>query len=62
MFDRGLISMSDGGDILLSRKINDIEGVKKLIYSDQKARLPTSSEHRPHSRYLDWHRKEQFHG
>lgn len=30
MFDRGLVSLSDEGDILLSRKINDIEGVEKL--------------------------------
>jgi putative restriction endonuclease len=61
MFDRGLISLSDGGDILLSRKINDVEGVEKLIYSDRKARLPTSPGHRPHVRYLAWHRRECFH-
>ena len=60
MFDRGLISLSDEGDILLSRKINDIEGVGKLIYSDRKARLPSSSAYRPHSRYLQWHRSECF--
>jgi putative restriction endonuclease len=60
MFDRGLISLSDEGDVLLSRKINDIEGVQKLIYSDRKARLPTSSPHRPLPRYLHWHRAERF--
>jgi putative restriction endonuclease len=62
MFDRGLISLSDGGDILLSRKINDIEGVQKLIYSDGGARLPSSPAHRPHLRYLEWHRSECFYG
>lgn len=61
MFDRGLISLSDAGEILLSRKINDIEGVSKLIYGDRKARLPVSSAHRPHVRYLEWHRRECFH-
>jgi putative restriction endonuclease len=60
MFDRGLISLSDEGDILLSGKINDIDGARKLIYSDNKARLPSLPEHRPHSRYLDWHRNECF--
>ncbi len=61
MFDRGLISLSDEGEILLSRKINDIEGVSKLIYGDHKARLPVSDAHRPHVRYLEWHRRECFH-
>ncbi|MBB5984469.1 HNH endonuclease [Sphingobium lignivorans] len=60
MFDRGLISLSDDGEILLSRKINDIEGVRRLIHDDQKARFPISLAHRPHARYLDWHRRECF--
>lgn len=60
MFDRGLLALSDAGDILLSRKINDTEGVQKLIYSDRKAKLPASSAHRPHARYLQWHREECF--
>ncbi|MDB5576150.1 MAG: hypothetical protein JWR80_1326 [Bradyrhizobium sp.] len=59
MFDRGLVSMTDSGEILLSRKINDIEGVEKLIYPDRKARWPTSTAHRPHARYLLWH-QERF--
>ncbi len=59
MFDRGLISLSDSGEILLSRKINDVEGVTKLLYPERQARLPTNENDRPHKRYLDWHR--QFH-
>lgn len=59
MFDRGLIGMSDSGDILLSSKINDREGVEKMIYADRRARLPSNPAHRPHPRYLAWHR-EQF--
>ena len=61
MFDRGLISLSDDGDILLSRQINDVEGVERLIYPDRKARLPRSVVDRPHPRYLHWHRSECFH-
>jgi putative restriction endonuclease len=57
MFDRGLISLSDTGDILLSGKINDIEGVKKLIHPDRRARLPANENFRPHSRFLAWHRE-----
>ncbi|HEV2570013.1 HNH endonuclease [Sphingomonas sp.] len=60
MFDRGLISLSDEGEILLSRKINDIEGVEKIIYPDRRARLPSAAAHRPLMRYLGWHRSECF--
>ena len=61
MFDRGLISLSDNGDILLSHKINDLDGVERLIYKDRRARLPESKLYRPHHRYLHWHRSECFH-
>lgn len=61
MFDRGLISLSDDGDILLSRKINDLESVERLIPRDRKARLPTTAASRPHARYLRWHREQCFH-
>ncbi len=57
MFDRGLISLSDKGEILLSGKINDIDGVNKLIHSDRRARLPTNESQRPHARFLAWHRE-----
>ena len=61
MFDRGLISLSDAGDILLSRGINDRESVERLIFPDRKARLPAAAAHRPHPRYLHWHRTKRFH-
>jgi putative restriction endonuclease len=57
MFDRGLISLSDAGDILLSSKINDVESVKKLIRPDRRAILPANGNLRPHPRYLAWHRE-----
>jgi putative restriction endonuclease len=57
MFDRGLIGLSDSGTILLSSKINDREGVEKMIYSDRRARWPSTPAHRPHARYLAWHRE-----
>lgn len=60
MFDRGLISLNDGGDILLSRKINDVEGVTKLVHADRRARLPENESSRPHPRFLAWHR--EWHG
>lgn len=57
MFDRGLIALSDEGDILLSSKINDVASVKKLIYPDGRARLPATESLQPHKRYLAWHRE-----
>jgi putative restriction endonuclease len=60
MFDRGLISLSDDLEILLSRKINDLAGVRKIINPDFRARLPKKSEWRPHPRYLSWHREHCF--
>lgn len=62
MFDRGLISLSDAGEILLSRQINDVEGVERLIHRDRKARLPMLVDQRPHPRYLEWHRSNCFYG
>ena len=60
MFDRGLISLSDDLEILLSSKINDIDGVRKIINPDGAARLPKNEAWRPHPRYLNWHREECF--
>lgn len=57
MFDRGLISLSDSGDILLSGKINDREGVAKMIYPDRQVRWPSAAPHRPLPQYLAWHRQ-----
>ena len=57
MFDRGLISLSDAGDILLVSKINDVESVEKLIRPDRRALLPANENLRPHRRYLAWHRE-----
>jgi putative restriction endonuclease len=57
MFDRGLISLSDAGDILLSSKINDVASVEKLIRPDRRAILPANGNLRPHPRYLAWHRE-----
>ncbi|WP_240504421.1 HNH endonuclease [Tsuneonella mangrovi] len=56
MFDRGLVALSDEGEILLSRKINDVESVTRLLHSDGRARFPAETNVRPDPRYLAWHR------
>jgi len=62
MFDRGLISLADDLSILLSSRINDIDGARKIINSSGKANLPANHTFRPHPMYLGWHRQNCFKG
>lgn len=60
MFDRGLLSLSDDFDILVSRQVNDIDSVWHLINDTRKAIVPVDPMRRPHPRFLEWHRNECF--
>jgi putative restriction endonuclease len=60
MFDRGLISLSDDLEVLVSRQVNDVESVWKLVNEIRRAAVPASPAHRPHPRYLSWHRERCF--
>ncbi len=60
MFDRGLISLSDDMDVLVSRQVNDVESVWGLVNPSRKAASPENSALRPNSRFLQWHRDERF--
>lgn len=62
MFDRGLVSLGDELEILLSTRINDIDGVRKIINPSGYARKPSNGMLRPHPRYLEWHRENCFKG
>jgi len=56
MFDRGLLSLSNDYEILVSRKVNNIDEVDRLINKDRRAILPKNEAAWPHPAYLDWHR------
>lgn len=56
MFDRGLIGISDDGEIIISRKVNDTSQVNSLIRPERRAILPMRPEQRPHTAFLKWHR------
>lgn len=56
MFDRGLLSLSNDYEILVSRKVNNTDEVSRLINKDRRAILPKSHSDWPHPRYLEWHR------
>jgi putative restriction endonuclease len=60
MFDRGLISLSDDLEILISRQANDPEGVRGFINSTGRIIGPLSIRDRPHPHFLEWHRENCF--
>lgn len=60
MFDRGLIGLSDDLDILVSRQVNDPDGVHGMINRTGRALCPTRVTDRPHPRFLAWHRENCF--
>lgn len=60
MFDRGLISLADDLEVLVSRQVNDAEGVRALINRDGRALAPKRAFERPHPRFLQWHRENCF--
>ena len=60
MFDRGLLSMTNDHEILLSRHINDIDSVERLITKGRQAIIPDTAHLQPHPAFLDWHRSEVF--
>jgi putative restriction endonuclease len=60
MFDRGLVSLSDDLQILVSRQANDPEGIRALINKGGYAHSPTRPSDRPHPHFLQWHREHCF--
>ena len=60
MFDRGLISLTDDLDILISRQANDPESVRTFINKSGRAIAPRRAIERPHPNFLKWHRENCF--
>jgi putative restriction endonuclease len=62
MFDRGLLTVADDATILLSNHINDVDGVRKILRADGRARFPDSARDVPDPAFLRWHRENCFKG
>src|SRR5205085_11098368 len=60
MFDRGLISLADNLEILVSRQTNDLEGVRSIINKSGSALAPRRISDCPHPHFLKWHREHCF--
>lgn len=60
MFDRGLISLSDELQILVSRHANDPDSIRALVNKSGHALSPQRPSQRPHPHFLQWHREHCF--
>ena len=60
MFDRGLISLSDDLEILVSRQANDPDSLRAMINRTGRALPTTRALDRPHAYFLAWHREHCF--
>lgn len=60
MFDRGLIGLGDDMTIMVSRQVNDPDGVRAIINRSGRALLPGRPSDRPHPHFLQWHREHCF--
>ena len=60
-FDRGLVSMSDEGRILVVERGID-EGFRRALVPSGSALLPEDVEERPHAAFLRWHRENTYKG
>lgn len=62
MFDRGLLSVADNAQILLSNHINDVDGVRKILLPSGRAQFPEELHDHPDGAFLRWHREHCFKG
>jgi putative restriction endonuclease len=60
MFDRGLISLGNDMEILISRHVNDVDSVLAILNKDRRANVPSKASDRPHPHFLEWHRQHCF--
>ncbi len=60
MFDRGLISLNDDLEILISRQANDGDSIRAMINRTGFAIAPVRERDRPHPSFLAWHRDHCF--
>lgn len=60
MFDRGLITLNDDLEVLISRQVNDLDAVRSFINRSGFASPPLRTSERPHPHFLKWHRENCF--
>jgi putative restriction endonuclease len=61
MFDRGLLSLTDGYEILTAKRLIP-DPIKRLLKPDGKILLPADRRLYPHPQFLRYHRERIFKG
>ena len=56
-FDRGLITLTDDLDIVVSRYVNDVDNIWQLLNNSKKATPPDRNLDCPLPYFLNWHRE-----
>ncbi|MGY0619205.1 HNH endonuclease [Lysobacter sp. A378] len=59
LFDRGLVSISDEYDVMVSPQ-GVPDDLERLLVPERKLLLPDAPQWRPHQTYLSWHRDHVF--
>jgi len=64
LFDRGVFSLSEGLAVTVSERAHGSSGLEEALLRFHRApiRDPVNPEYRLGEAYLDWHRREVFHG
>ncbi|WP_300390954.1 HNH endonuclease [Henriciella sp.] len=57
MFDRGLVSIADNDEILISSKVNDKDSIERILNPSGRLLRPPRQAHQPHNSFLEWHRR-----
>jgi putative restriction endonuclease len=61
MFDRGILSVGENGEILTVKKLIP-DQVQRILNEDGRIILPSSSAFAPHSAFTRYHRENIFKG
>jgi putative restriction endonuclease len=61
MFDRGIVSIGERGEILVARRFMP-DPILRMLNPDGKAKLPVSSALSPHPVFLRYHREKKYKG
>ena len=60
MFDRGLVSLSNDFEILISCQTNDVDAVRMMINDTGRLIGPLKASERPRHEFITWHRENYF--
>ncbi len=60
MFDRGLVGIGDNLEILISRKVNDVDAIRSIINTSGNLIVPDERYVKPRLDFIQWHRENYF--